>query len=364
MKRDNDLLEFVEAAKRQGISDDSLAGLLKVHGWPEDAVFDALSVHYQKLTGLTVPTRKRSGAAAKDAFYYLLAFATLATWTIGLGSLMFTLIENWIADPLAQSPYGYAPSADSALASSIASILVAFPIYLLVMRLIIRDARLDPEKFESGVRKWLTYIALLVAAAVMIGDLVTVVQFFLRGEFTSRFLAKAATVIVLSGSVLWYYLGGLKKPAADTKNPLDLRDLGAAAGASLAIAIAVVFGFLTLGGPGNQRLVQADNKRVADLAILAGQVNTKWNLSNRTLPSSVEGLPAYLLKDPLTHRPYEYHAKSANEYELCATFDRDDRKETPASQDTFWNHPRGHFCFALDPSQPPPIRFPNIDGGS
>ena len=127
----------------------------------------------EKLTGLEVPTRTRSGAAAKDAFYYLLAFSTLATWTIGFGSLMFTLIEDWIADPLAQSSYGHGTYANSSLASAIASILVAFPIYLLVMRLIIRDARLDPEKLESGVRKWLTYIALLVATAVMIGDLVT-----------------------------------------------------------------------------------------------------------------------------------------------------------------------------------------------
>ena len=353
MKRDEHLLEFIEVAKSQGVSDDSVVGLLKGHGWHQDAVYDALAAYYQKLTGLKVPTRTRSGAAAKDAFYYLLAFSTLATWTIGFGSLIFTLIENWIADPLAQNSYGNGGYANSAVASSIASILVAFPIYLLVMRLIIRDARLDPEKLESGVRKWLTYIALLIATAVMIGDLVTVLEFFLRGEFTSRFLAKAATVIVISGAVLWYYLGELKRPASDARSSLDLRDMGAAAGASLTIVIAVVLGFLGLGGPSNQRLVQADNKRVANLIMLAYQVNTKWYSSNHTLPSNPEGLPAYSLKDPLTHQPYEYHAKGANEYELCATFDRDNRKDVPAAQNTFWNHPQGHFCFALDPSQSP-----------
>src|SRR3984893_19376469 len=107
MKRDEHLLEFIEAAKSQGLSDDSVVGLLKGHGWHQDAVYDALAAYYQKLTGLKVPTRTRSGAAAKDAFYYLLAFSTLATWTIGFGSLIFTLIENWIADPLAQNPYRY-----------------------------------------------------------------------------------------------------------------------------------------------------------------------------------------------------------------------------------------------------------------
>lgn len=353
MERDENLLEFIEAAKNRSVSDDSLVGLLEGRGWPRDAVYEALAAYYQKLTGLKVPARKRSGAAAKDAFYYLLAFSTLATWTIGLGSLMFTLIENWIADPLAQNSYGYVAYADSALASSIASILVAFPIYLFVMRLIIRDARLDPEKLESGVRKWLTYIALLIAAAVMIGDLVTVLEFFLRGEFTSRFLAEAATVILISGAVLWYYLGELKRPQSDARSSFDLRDVSAASSASLVIVIAVVFGFLNLGGPSNQRLVQADSKRVQNLVALAFQVNNKWTSSNHILPSSMDSPQANSLNDPLTHQPYEYHAESENEYELCATFDRDNRKDTPADQNTFWNHPKGHFCFTLDPSQPP-----------
>lgn len=193
------------------------------------------AVCHEKLTGLKVPTRRRSGAATRDAFYYLLAFSTLATWTIGFGSLMFTLIENWIADPLTPNSYGNATYANFALASSIASIIVAFPIYLFVMRLILREVRLDPGKLESAARKWLTYIALLIATGVMIGDLVTVLTFFLRGEFTSRFLAEAATVIVIAGAVLWYYLGELKRHATDAKTSFDLRDAGAAGGAALVI---------------------------------------------------------------------------------------------------------------------------------
>jgi uncharacterized protein DUF5671 len=220
---DENLLNFIEVAKSQGISDDTLVRLLEGRGWPQDAVYDGLGAHYEKAAGLKIPTRKRSGAAAKDAFYYLLAFATLATWTIGFGSLVFSLIENWIADPLAPGSFGPAAYANSALASSIASILVAFPTYLFVMWLIARDIRLDPEKLESAVRKWLTYIALLLAAGVVIGDLVTVLEFFLRGEFTSRFLSKAATVIVISGAVLWYYLGELKRPVSDTRSSTRLR---------------------------------------------------------------------------------------------------------------------------------------------
>ena len=351
MKAHETLLEFIDAAKNQGVPDDSLVGLLRARGWPEDAVYEALAAHYQNRTGLEIPVRKRSGAAARDAFYYLLAFSTLATWTIGFGSLMFTLIERWIADPLAENSYGY-PYANSALALRL-PLSSAFPIYLFVMRLIIREVRIDPEKLESGVRKWLTYIALLIATAVMVGDLVTVLAFFLRGEVTSRFLAEAATVIVISGAVLWYYLGELKRHASEARSSLDLRDTGAVVGASVMVAAAVVLGFLSLGGPSNQRLIQADNKRVQNLVTLAYQINGKWSSSNHTLPSTTEGLPANSFKDPLTQQPYEYHVKSANAYELCATFDRDNRKDIPNGPNMFWEHPTGHFCFTLAPSQAP-----------
>ncbi len=240
MPADSDLLKFIEAARTQGASDVVLVGLLKGRGWPEDDIYRALGTHYEKLTGLpipihraivqapspyapgpqavnsqpsktgaqAVPSHRRTGAA-KDTFLYLLAFSTLGTWTIGVGSLMFTLIDRWITDPL--SSYSVAFADSSSIASSMASLLVAFPIYMLVMRVIISDIERHPEKIDDGVRKWLTYIALFIAASVVIGDLVATLTIFLRGELTSRFVAKAITVIVISGGVFWYYLGSLKK---------------------------------------------------------------------------------------------------------------------------------------------------------
>jgi len=219
MKGNPQLLEFIEAARVKGASDETVVGMLKSEGWPEDSIYQTLTAHYEKLTGLSVPASRRSGDA-KDAFLYLLMFSTLAIWTIALGSLMFTLIDKWIPDPLAQNQYMY--SGDSLeIASSLASIIVAFPIYLLVTRLILGGVRKHPEKLQSGVRKWLTYIALLIAAGVIIGDLVTVLTYFLRGELTSRFVLKALTAIVISGGVFWYYLASLRQPASGAASAND-----------------------------------------------------------------------------------------------------------------------------------------------
>jgi hypothetical protein len=61
------LQEFLDAAKRQGASDESLATLLRGRGWPEDDVYRALADHFENRSGVPVPAYKRSGSA-KDAF--------------------------------------------------------------------------------------------------------------------------------------------------------------------------------------------------------------------------------------------------------------------------------------------------------
>ncbi len=351
MKADSHLLEFIEAAKNQGASDEFLAGLLQAQGWKEDAVYQALGARYEKLTGLQIPRRRRGGAAAKDAFLYLLAFSTLATWAIALGSLMFTLIDEWIADPVSPNQFSGQNFDNYTIASSIASMVVAFPIYFLVMWFIQREVRKDPEKLESSVRKWLSYIALLIAAGVVIGGLVTVVTYFLRGEITLRFITKAAVAIVISGGVFWYYLVSLKAPAQEAAAPSRANSIWAILTTGAVVA-GVVLGFINLGGPSVQRLVQADVKRITSLEALAARVNASWATSGHTLPAEIKGGEMYT--DPVTHQPYEYRPLTGMNYELCADFARASQKAATGPPEDFWRHPQGHHCFALDASQPPP----------
>ena len=159
----SEIRSFVERAKATGISDEALVGMLTARGWPEKDVYQELAVLYEGLTGIEIPNRRGSGAAAKDAFFYLLTFAALATWTIGLASLAFTLIEHWFADTLFNGRADYALYEAS---TSMASVLLAYPLYLLLSRLVARETRLHPEKLNSPVRKWLTYMALVIAAGV------------------------------------------------------------------------------------------------------------------------------------------------------------------------------------------------------
>ncbi len=351
------IAEFIEKALAAGVPHDSLVGLLTARGWPEKEIYEALASHYQRVVGLDIPRRPGAGASAREAFFYLLIFATLATWTIGFGYLAFSLIDWWFADALFSR---YQPTLETYTVTwSLAAVIIAFPLYLLISRIVIRESAAHPEKLDSGIRKWLTYMALVVAAGVFMGDLITVLASLLRGEITSRFIAKAFVVLLLSGGVFSYYFGGLRK--TDAAAPRINRDRLMALLASVAVVLLVILGFTHVGPPRAQREIRADTQRIANLYQIATQVKLYWSSHASQLPPDITPLVgAYA--DPVTHAPYEYHPRQRSQYELCATFaQRSERRETDVAPDQ-WAHPAGHYCFALDATrelQYPPQFFPD-----
>lgn len=127
MTQDNRIAEFIGKALAADIPHQSLVGVLVANGWPEKEVYIALAEHYRRQTGIEIPRRVAGGTSAKEAFFYLLIFSTLATWTIGLGCLAFALIDRWLADPLF---YGYRQAFDTyTISTSLASLIVAFPLF-------------------------------------------------------------------------------------------------------------------------------------------------------------------------------------------------------------------------------------------
>jgi hypothetical protein len=90
-------------------------------------------------------------------------------------------------------------------------LIVAFPVFIFVSHRISRAVEKDPSKRASGVRKWLTYATLFIAASVLIGDTTTLVFNVLGGELTIRFILKVITVGAIAGVVFGYYLWDLRK---------------------------------------------------------------------------------------------------------------------------------------------------------
>lgn len=133
------------------------------------------------------------------------------------------------------------------------------------------------------------------------------------------------------------------------------RDVWAAIGATLAVVLVAILGFRVLGGPANQRLVQADLKKVRTLSELAQQINVKWSAGNKTLPANLDHFPAAAKQDPVSRAPFVYHPKSTEQYELCATFATDSRDLPKGNTADPWIHPKGDYCFQFEASQAVPF---------
>jgi hypothetical protein len=196
--------EFIAAAKAQGASDESLAVMLKEHGWPAKEVYSAFGRFYERQTGLPIPSAAGQMESAREAFFYLLAFLTLSCWAVAVGAIWFARIDQWFDDPL---DYYYRRD----LTFPIASILVAFPAYLLAMRSVLREQAQHPEKKESGVRRWLTNWALLITALILIGDLTYFLARFLGGGLSMAFVLKSLVVSIIAGGIFWYYTAAVAR---------------------------------------------------------------------------------------------------------------------------------------------------------
>lgn len=342
-----ELQSFIDASKSKGASDEFLAALLMRRGWPADDVYAALGSYWEAATGLAVPQRGAAGESARDAFLYLLSFSTLATWATALGSILFELINRWLPDAVSRNLYS---DFRSQVTWQMASMLVALPIYLLAMRMLTREAAEHPERLQSGVRKWLTYIALLLTAGAMICDLICFLDYFLMGELTARFVLKVAVVLAISGSIFTYYIGWLKRRRAGGRT--------FAIAAATAVAAVLATGLTMAGTPARQRHLEADRTRVQDLRYLAMTIRTARDSSGQ-MPAALGALGTsrgLRVADPETGRPYEYSLKGASQYELCARFAADSSDEPGAglAPGSFWNHGPGRVCFQLDAARVAP----------
>lgn len=339
---DDPLLEFFRLAKEQGAADQTVIDLLKHRGWPERQIYAAVQAHYEERCGLKLPARQSSWEAARDAFVYLLSFIALCAWVWSMGSLWFTMINLWFPDPLdrySSTAFRYN------LASALSGLIVGLPVYVACLRVLSREVAAHPDKLDSGTRRWLIYMAMLIAAGVILGDLINFLTELLRGALTPRFVSKSLTVLALAGGVLWYHLGSVGRIAApDVLNRRDRIYVGAVIAAAI---LAVGLGFLRLGSPATARLYQADVRRSEDLQRIAQAVHEQWR-ATKQLPAALSSISTLQdVADPITKKPYEYRTLSDVGYELCADFATEQREE-PEHLGMFARHGVGRTCLSLN----------------
>jgi len=344
-----ELERFVHEALLRGESKASIAKALSDAGWRGEQTRGVIDAYADVPFAVPVP-RPRASLSAREAFLYLVMFASLYFATWHLGSLLFDLIN--IAWPDAADPNYAWRSSDSSLRWSCAALIIAFPVFAFVSWFVGRDVARDPIKRLSPVRRWLTYLTLFVAAAVLIGDLTTLVFNLLGGELTTRFVLKVVVVGVLAGSVFGYYLQDLRREEGAGPGRM-WSGRGWLIGANVAVLAALVAAFFVMRTPMEARQTRQDQRRIEDLTALKAEIEG-WTRRTGELPSTLFELSQQPgarvnLADPFDAQPYEYQVVNARRYQLCATFVTDSAAIADAAvyAERQWRHPRGRHCFVL-----------------
>lgn len=201
MRAPDALTAYVREALERGGERAAIAAAARSAGWTAPETEAALAA-WIDAPGLPPVPRPRGVVSAREAFRHGLMFFALLLVTSHLGVLAFALIDRLMPDPL--DPYG---AGDAPIRWSIAVLIVAWPVWALTSLGLARDAERDPGQRRSAVGRWLTWGALFLAAATLVGDGVAVVSGFLAGGFTAAFLLKAATVAAIAGAIFLAYGG-------------------------------------------------------------------------------------------------------------------------------------------------------------
>lgn len=201
-----ELRSFIKEALINKLSRTEIRRVLAEAGWTQEEIETGMGSYAEVDFPIPVP-RRRPYLSAREAFVYLLLFVCLYWSSWSFGELLFDFINTWIPDALQQ----YWPSDVFSVRRSVASLIVAFPVFFWLTMVTAGWIRRDPEKKASKIRKWLTYLTLFVAASVIIGDLITLIYNLLAGELTLRFILKVLTVLLIAGLIFGYYLWDLRK---------------------------------------------------------------------------------------------------------------------------------------------------------
>lgn len=296
----------------------------------------------------------------RDVFLHLLAIVTLYWSSITFITLLWQFINYFLPDNLT-SYYSVSYSLEL-IRFAVSSLFIVFPLFIFVSWFLNKIYRKEAVVRESKIRKWLLYFTLFIAALVVVGDLVAVINNLLGGETTLRFILKALSVLVVAGFVFGYYLDDVRR-----ESPSGLGKIFAIISGVL-VAASVVGSFFVIGSPNTARLYQFDQQKVSDLQQIQSQIVNYWQTKEK-LPVALVDLNDPISgfrvpQDAQTKASYEYIIKDAANlsFQLCANFnkpaDQQNQKAVPMyyGSDLYaqnWNHPAGYYCFdrQIDPQK-------------
>ncbi len=285
---------------------------------------------------------------------FALQLGSLVTLYVSIGALiglLFGIITVQYPDQ-AQMYWEY-NDATSSIRFSIALLIVFFPTYIILTRLVNVIRRTEQGTYLTLTR-WLIYLSLLVGGGVLLGDLVATFNSFLNGEITIRFALKALTVLLVTGVAFVYYLMDVR--GYWQANERHSQYYGGIV--ALTVVVSLISGFMHTETPGEVRDMNLDAKQITDLQDMQYRVQAYASLHEalpKSLSDAYSGLQ--LPMAPEGRAMYRYEVISYNSFNLCAEFFTETKPGENAlygydytepfsiKNPDDWSHGKGEWCF-------------------
>ena len=298
----------------------------------------------------------------KDFFLWAGAMIALYSSVFAFIALLFQYINYAYPDALSYTYY--ADPFSGGIRFAMATLIVMVPVAVILFRILRKDIETVPEKADLWIRRWILVLTIFIAGLAVVGDLITLINYFLGGDVTMRFVLKVLVLLLVAGGVFMHFLADLR--GYWVKFPSRARLVSWAAG--VVVLLAIIAGLFIMGSPSQVRLYRFDAQKVSDLQTIQWQVVNYWQ-QKQELPSTFDAL-----EDPLSGwtmpidpqgQEYRFEKTGDQAFKLCATFNADSQNGSQASvarpalygvEGENWQHGTGEVCFdrTIDPERYPP----------
>ncbi|MDP4001149.1 MAG: DUF5671 domain-containing protein, partial [bacterium] len=207
------LVKFISESRVQGNSDEAIKTQLVSSGWPEaevnQALGDAQSVGLAPTYKQTQQPSLASNFGMWVVFEYVLMFITLAFSAAGLVGILHRLVDNELSPITAvgsSSIYSLSNYNDYLLTTYIASLIIAFPIFVFLALRLRSTLLKNPEVRKIKTRKIFIYIALTWTFLVLLSRFIRTVYDFLNGEGQAlNIILHLVVTLLVSGAIFLYF---------------------------------------------------------------------------------------------------------------------------------------------------------------
>ena len=285
--------------------------------------------------------------SAKFAFFYILSLASLFFVALSSGMIIFQVINKSIVDILREYSGRYS---SSQLKFAISAIIVSTPIFYITIRQIQKSLFSGELKSDSGIRKWLTYFVLLVSSMIMTGWSIGIINSFLEGELTLKFILKAITAIGIATAIFTFYFYDIRRDNVSGKRDKIVRTYGYTS--LFMIIVIFVLGIFFVESPKEARDRRIDGKILQNFNKIDNTVFTFYG-DHKKLPENLNELIADSsvlsgkdIKNIVTNNVFDYNIKKYDTYELCTVFLTSNKDEEGGfnGHRSHWQHESGYQC--------------------